>query len=918
MLHRPHGFTAPRSLKKEVLPVWRRSSIGTTSAPSVHAPRHDDSPLLKSGLRDREEYLCLVADTRKAERRGTRRPTITPAAAKRDRAMARKLPDVMETMEAPPIGAYDVSSKAAFIAGPLRPSSAPSIVRTRQRPPLIDDLLLTKPNLDMTCSTVALHAALPHMAAEVPPRLETGLLEGRDSYEVMKERAALLEMRLLGGVPPHVALQDSRSSSRLSAEQRRPSPHAPSQTAGPRPNPPAPPDAELARSALSALQHVQRGWRNSPGAKLWRKAKVSMGFIQHARFLELQRQEQAARERQLSHLAEQTGQPSEVIAAAADFDLRHEKTLRGAARVRHLVFNEYPPNESLAMGGHATRRAFNAVATCRYRTPLAKLEKKAVRVARHKKVQAARSFDLDKSIWAPRKPWCDAKAYFDTDSILERQLEHDWRRALHLGVLKSIMRHDDAAAQDDDGDGVPDEATDVCLVLWQHRRVWRNVFSFYCGQTAGGTMNTSSARSRTLQPRLQRTPCATHPLTALFAAAVTFNSWLQFVQDASLVVDKKGSYCRKSDFDTLFIEVNNLEKATAKSRRPESPTGGGRPGLQRQKTTVVPVLTPASPSGAQAAKRANPPGEAPSDEAIAFNLTKVALSTQLLAEPSDSGKGGGGEAELKRYEFLVALVRIAINRYVRTGEMSDVSDAVERLLDIDIVPRIGGKVPPPDHFRRNYAYTQECNDTLVRHEGSLRAIFDQLVFLSRGEKAATIPVKWWMLLMRSTGFVDIDLSVREANLAFAWSRMAVADGESARGRLKETTLPFEGFIEAICRVSTLKALPSTEQVVAASEGRDPVFTKKGVPEGAIRDAGEWICQLRKSDPDKYSEFVTTSGTRTEWGQAPRGEPFHVRLQHTILLLVRTIELQAFEKFGDGTLTTKEIRRWVASMRFVRE
>ena len=368
------------------------------------------------------------------------------------------------------------------------------------------------------------------------------------------------------------------------------------------------------------------------------------------------------------------------------------------------------------------------------------------------------------------------------------------------------------------------------------------------------------------------------------------------------------SRARGMHMHRMFIEVNNLlkNKAVGKGLRsePTTPVGGGKPNVEGQTAAVVPVQPTASGD-----QDPNP------EEAIASKLTKAALSKEFSVEDDSSGKG---EVEMKRYEFLVALVRIAINKYVKSQECDDVSEALDRLLQLDVWAHIGGVVPPPDQFRRSYCYTQECNDALVRHEGSLRAVFSQLVYLSRGESSETISVTQFLAVLRSLGFVDKDVSIREAKLAFAWSRMAVVDGETARGRLKETRLPFEGFIEAICRLSALKALPSTEQVAAAAEGRDPVFAKKGVPPGAIRDAGEWIIHLRKADPDKFSEFITTTGTRAEWGQEPRGEPVYVRVEHTILLLVRSIEVQVLARFGDGIITAKEAREWVKRMCFDRD
>ena len=67
------------------------------------------------------------------------------------------------------------------------------------------------------------------------------------------------------------------------------------------------------------------------------------------------------------------------------------------------------------------------------------------------------AFDLMRSIWAPRAKWADSRSLYDTDECLAERFTNDWNRALELGIVNMVMKYDDDAAADDDGDGVPDE-----------------------------------------------------------------------------------------------------------------------------------------------------------------------------------------------------------------------------------------------------------------------------------------------------------------------------------------------------------------------------------------------------------------------------------------------------------------------------
>lgn len=63
--------------------------------------------------------------------------------------------------------------------------------------------------------------------------------------------------------------------------------------------------------------------------------------------------------------------------------------------------------------------------------------------------------------------------------------------------------------------------------------------------------------------------------------------------------------------------------------------------------------------------------------------------------------------------------------------------------------------------------------------------------------------------------------------------MAVGDVQTHRGLYEDTHLPFEGFMEALCRIAAQKALPTEAELVAFAAAN-----------GCKPDAGEYMAQVR--------------------------------------------------------------------------
>lgn len=79
---------------------------------------------------------------------------------------------------------------------------------------------------------------------------------------------------------------------------------------------------------------------------------------------------------------------------------------------------------------------------------------------------------------------------------------------------------------------------------------------------------------------------------------------------------------------------------------------------------------------------------------------------------------------LSRFEFIEALVRIAIRKHVLSGRLRDVSDALERMLFDNILPSVPFEcVELKREFLDKCCYNWEVTDTLEKHEELLRLLY---------------------------------------------------------------------------------------------------------------------------------------------------------------------------------------------------
>ena len=109
-------------------------------------------------------------------------------------------------------------------------------------------------------------------------------------------------------------------------------------------------------------------------------------------------------------------------------------------------------------------------------------------------------------------------------------------------------------------------------------------------------------------------------------------------------------------------------------------------------------------------------------------------------------------------------------------------------------------------------------------------------------------------------------------MCFAWSRMTVISAAKKGAEERDASLPFEGFLEALCRVAVMKALPTRAEMAAAGyEQRE--------------DCGAYISYLKENERSTWEAMVQRS---VGWGEEPN-QPLVDCVGMLISLIVDSVE-----------------------------
>ena len=486
---------------------------------------------------------------------------------------------------------------------------------------------------------------------------------------------------------------------------------------------------------------------------------------------------------------------------------------------------------------------------------------------------APKGWDDGGNVWEPRAKTSDSKNLLDSDECLAKAIDLDWERALYYGIGEYVLAHDD--------DSDAGELDEIRQCLLANRWLVYSAFDYLASLGSGGVNSINS------------------------------NAYLGFIKDAK-IADPGSTNCKPAHLDQLFVLINSLEPPSEKQpRRTVTPPLASRPASGLANPSAAPEAAAVAVGSSQASskiasapasKDVSRPG---SGNAIALAAGGVGGWSKLkkmgvVKKPDNlSSKIGLGNVHtLERHEWLHALVRIAIMRYVLPGrrtvvKCADVSEALEQLLLQDIKANLPAELAQKSNdFRTDFCYSEAVERVLRTHKLSLLSIFTVFTAADSGDPAKhwigqRIALDDWMDLVKVMNLLDRDLSERSAVLAFVWSRMRVADEHAPTASKKLASLSFEDFLEAICRIAMQKAWPDEGAVRAA--GKD--------------DALEYLLWARENDQKAHTSLLAERAV--PWHKAPAINPSEC-VCHLAKGLIRRTETGA-EVTPNGKVSVKEAR-----------
>jgi hypothetical protein len=193
-------------------------------------------------------------------------------------------------------------------------------------------------------------------------------------------------------------------------------------------------------------------------------------------------------------------------------------------------------------------------------------------------------------------------------------------------------------------------------------------------------------------------------------------------------------------------------------------------------------------------------------------LDRIFIATNREDDDQDDATADvNDDSSLMRFEFIEIFIRIAIAKYIESGQINDVPTAVRKLMAEHFAPNKGegscnALIEDASKFRKAHVYQEDTDNVLREHIGFLRKVFKGY---TRDSDRGMI-VKEFITMLRDMDFLNSDFTQREAKLAFVWSKVRVID--EVQNRSKIMLMSFLDFLECMLRLAQLKNMPAEEDL----------------------------------------------------------------------------------------------------------
>jgi hypothetical protein len=209
-----------------------------------------------------------------------------------------------------------------------------------------------------------------------------------------------------------------------------------------------------------------------------------------------------------------------------------------------------------------------------------------------------------------------------------------------------------------------------------------------------------------------------------------------------------------------------------------------------------------------------------SDLDIIFVSTNVEVKGSEVSQGQKAVNQANADTALMRFEFLQALTRVAVAKFVKSKEIPDVSEAVDELLTNWVATRVTPEALCDTDVFRQRLYTRGCSDVLKKHTPSLKMVFDYYAAGTEehaiSQAGRSLSQQEWESFLFDVAFIDDRFTKDDGTLCFIWAQAYVTDEVKRREKLIH--LNFLGFLEAVARLICFKPMPAMDDIMEANAG----------------------------------------------------------------------------------------------------